>query len=149
MTKNVNFNFHFHAPVGQNIAHVDKLEAHFDKDMTMQVVSTDGLMNHLDTVEKEEKTVSRRAECSFRNIVQHKEPEVLLKRLHQLIDGRSGASVGSVLLKCCQDGHLIRRPTQREFESEFALIGGWTAVHKYMDDNNENALDRANQIIIF
>ena len=36
----LNFTFHFHAPVGQNIAHVDKLEAHFDKDMTMQVVDT-------------------------------------------------------------------------------------------------------------
>ena len=36
----LNFTFNFHAPVGQNIAHVDKLEAHFDKDMTMQVVDT-------------------------------------------------------------------------------------------------------------
>ena len=34
----LNFTFNFNAPVGQNIAHVDKLEAHFDKDMTMQVI---------------------------------------------------------------------------------------------------------------
>lgn len=33
------FTFNFNAPVGQNIAHVDKLEAHFDKDMTMQVMN--------------------------------------------------------------------------------------------------------------
>ena len=39
----LNFTFHFNAPVGQNIAHVDKLEAHFDKDMTMQVVDTAAL----------------------------------------------------------------------------------------------------------
>lgn len=39
-TNTLNFTFHFHAPVGQNIAHVDRLEAHFDKDMTMQVVDT-------------------------------------------------------------------------------------------------------------
>lgn len=38
--KTINFTFNFNAPVGQNIAHVDKLEAHFDKDMTMQVVDT-------------------------------------------------------------------------------------------------------------
>ena len=38
----LNFTFNFNAPVGQNIAHVDKLEAHFDKDMTMQVVDTKG-----------------------------------------------------------------------------------------------------------
>ena len=36
----LNFTFNFNAPVGQNIAHVDKLEAHFDKDMTMQVIDT-------------------------------------------------------------------------------------------------------------
>ena len=42
---NFHFTFNFHGPVGQQIAHVDKLEAHFDKDMTMQVVDTDGMMN--------------------------------------------------------------------------------------------------------
>ena len=30
-------NFHFYAPIGQQIAHVDKIEAHFDKDMNMVV----------------------------------------------------------------------------------------------------------------
>ncbi len=40
----LNFTFNFHAPVGQNIAHVDHLEAHFDKDMTMQVI--DGASPH-------------------------------------------------------------------------------------------------------
>lgn len=36
------FTFHFHAPVGQQIAHVDKIEAHFDKDMNMQVMNPGG-----------------------------------------------------------------------------------------------------------
>ena len=39
------FNIHFNAPVGNYIAHVDKLEAHFDKDMTMQVADTEAMMN--------------------------------------------------------------------------------------------------------
>ena len=39
----LNFTFNFNAPVGQNIAHVDRLEAHFDKDMTMQVIDTEAL----------------------------------------------------------------------------------------------------------
>lgn len=43
--KTINFTFNFNAPVGQNIAHVDKLEAHFDKDMTMQVVDTKSIVN--------------------------------------------------------------------------------------------------------
>ena len=42
---NFHFTFNFHAPVGQQIAHVDKLEAHFDKDMSMQVVDTDAMTN--------------------------------------------------------------------------------------------------------
>ena len=41
----IHFNFNFHAPVGQNIAHVDKLETHFDKDMNMQVVDTKTMMD--------------------------------------------------------------------------------------------------------
>lgn len=36
----LNFTFNFHGSVGQSIAHVDRLEAHFDKDMSMQVVDT-------------------------------------------------------------------------------------------------------------
>lgn len=41
VTQTLNFN----APVGQQIAHVDKIEAHFDKDMGMQVVNA-GEINH-------------------------------------------------------------------------------------------------------
>ncbi len=46
--KKVNFTFNFYAPVGQNIAHVDKVEAHFDKDMTMQVVDTEQIIKRED-----------------------------------------------------------------------------------------------------
>lgn len=35
------FQFNFYGSVGQNIAHVDCMEVHFDKDMTMQVVDVD------------------------------------------------------------------------------------------------------------
>ena len=52
--KTISFTFNFNAPVGQNIAHVDKLEAHFDKDMTMQVVDTKGLVDASASDSKEE-----------------------------------------------------------------------------------------------
>ena len=42
---NFHFTFNFHGPIGQQIAHVDKLETHFDKDMSMQVVDTDAMTN--------------------------------------------------------------------------------------------------------
>jgi len=35
----------FYAPIGQQIAHVDKIEAHFDKDMTMHVADADEVNN--------------------------------------------------------------------------------------------------------
>ena len=42
---NVNQTFNFYAPIGQQIAHVDKIEAHFDKDMTMHVDDSDGTLS--------------------------------------------------------------------------------------------------------
>lgn len=86
---------------------------------------------------------------SFTNIIQYSDKNKILKRLHQLIDGHKGADVGATLLKAQLDGYLTRIPTQSEFKSEFNLIGGWSAVHNYMSDNNQNALEKANRIIIF
>lgn len=86
---------------------------------------------------------------SFRNIIQHKDPEMFLKRLHALIDGRSGADVGGILLKAKQENYITRNPTKKEYESEFELIGCWTAITNYLDENNENALERANKIVFF
>ncbi len=85
---------------------------------------------------------------TFASIIQHQNKEQVLERLHGLIDGRRGADVGAVLLKARLDGYLTRNPTQAEFRSEFNLIGTWQAIANYMSDNNENALDRANKILI-
>lgn len=86
--------------------------------------------------------------ANFADIIQYHDKEKLLKRLHFLIDGKGGADVGAVLLKAQQDGLLTRIPRQSEYKSEFDLLGGWSAIHNYMDDNNQNALDKANKIII-
>ena len=86
--------------------------------------------------------------ASFRNIIQHAQPDALLERLHQLIDGRGGADVGSVLLHCKQNGFISRMPTQQEFCSEFVHSGSWKSIQKYMNENNEYALIRANGVVI-
>ena len=49
--KNINFIFNFHAPVGQNISHVEHMDVHFDKDMNMQVVDTRGGMTEGEQVD--------------------------------------------------------------------------------------------------
>ncbi len=87
---------------------------------------------------------------SFDDCIQYGDKEKLKQRLHELIDGKSGADVGSVLLRARHiDHYLTRNPTQAEFESEFTLIKSWTAIHNYLDEGNLNALDRANKIVIF
>lgn len=51
------FEFHFHDKVGQNIANVEHMEVHFDKDMQMQVMHVEEMQQGTDTellhVEKE------------------------------------------------------------------------------------------------
>lgn len=85
----------------------------------------------------------------FRSIIQHEDKDSLIKRLHELIDGKRGADVGAVLLNARQNNYITRNPKREEFKSEFELIGSWSAISNYMSDNNANALDRANRIVIF
>ena len=101
------------------------------------------------TQTEQKTTEEENRESLFCNVIQYKDPQALLKRLHQLIDGKKGADVGCVLLKCKQDGYIIRNPKRSEFVSEFALKGTWQAIHKYMEGDTENALDRANKVVIF
>jgi len=86
---------------------------------------------------------------NFRDCIQYNDPNKLLQRLHQLVDGKSGADVGCVFLAASIKGLITRLPTKSEYESEFFLKGSWSAIHNYMDDNNENALSRANRIVFF
>ena len=97
----------------------------------------------------EEPKKERAPAANFRHLIQYPEPERLLQRLHALIDGRRGAAVGCVLLKCVQLNYLVKNPTQAEFCSEFQLTGSWQSIHKYMDENNLNALAKANRGVIF
>lgn len=87
--------------------------------------------------------------ANFDDIIQYPNKAKLKKRLHELIDGKSGADVGCVFLQARIKGYITRNPKQSEFKSEFDLIGSWSAIKNYMDDNNQNALERANRIVIF
>lgn len=97
----------------------------------------------------EEERPGKGRNANFRHLIQHPFPDRLLERLHALIDGRVGADVGCVLLRCIQENLLIRNPTKAEFCSEFQLSGSWQSIHKYMDENNLNALSKANRVMIF
>ncbi len=109
--------------------------------------------NGPDVIETAKKNIphkKERKERNFRDIIQYPDKEKLIKRLHELIDGKGGADVGSVLLRAkLIDHYLTRNPKRAEYESEFKLIGHWSEIHNYLDENNINALERANKIVIF
>jgi hypothetical protein len=85
----------------------------------------------------------------FYHIIQYENPKELVDRLHQLIDGQRGKAVGCVLLKCLQDKLIRCKPSQKEVESEFDIKGGWSGIHKYMNENDPTAIYHASQIKIF
>lgn len=109
--------------------------------------------NGPDVIETAKKNIPHKKERkarNFRDIIQYPDKEKLIKRLHELIDGKHGADVGCVLLRAIHiDHYLTRNPKREEYESEFKLIRSWNGIHKYLDENNLNALDRANKIVIF
>lgn len=96
------------------------------------------------------KKTPKKKEPNFDDCIQYGDKEKLKKRLHELIDGKSGADVGSVLFRAKYvEGYLSRWPTQAEFKQEFELIGTWSAIHNYFDENSAKAHDRAANVIIF
>ena len=101
-------------------------------------------VKHLQEMEKKKHSVP-----IFLHLILHPEPKKLLRRLHQLIDGKSGAAVGAVLLHAQLKGYLSEVPTQAQFESEFTLNGSWNAIHNYFNDNEPKVMAKANKIIIF
>ena len=95
-------------------------------------------------------------EPSFCGIVQHTDKEKVINRLHYLIDGKTGSEVGAILLRAKLDGLLIRVPTKAEFEGEFGKLvddenskarSKWEAIRKYMDSENETALNKCSTIM--
>lgn len=107
------------------------------------------LMRKMPDLNEKKPIVNKTNKSDFADIIQYEDKERLLKRFHDLVDGRKGADVGCVFLRAWYEHLITRFPTRKEFEAEFTLIGSWSAIHNYMSDNNQNALDRANKIVFF
>ena len=93
-------------------------------------------------------TGKTKAKKKFTDLIQYHDKDKLLKRLHFLIDGKSGSDAGSVLCRAISLNYLTRKPTKAEYESEFELYGTWQAIFKYMSDDDKN-LEKSNKIVIF
>ena len=66
----VNQTFNFNAPIGQQIAHVDKIEAHFDKNMGMQIAMAENVSETPDAIADE--TASPSTPIYLNNIFKQK-----------------------------------------------------------------------------
>jgi hypothetical protein len=125
--KNLTFNFHFNAPVGQNIAHVDKLEAHFDKDMSMQIVDTEAVMNK-----------SKEKMSSFSLLVSKPDcAEAVLMKLHELVDRQSEPRNVVMPIRAAMEAGVISRPTWVQFCTEFGAhkLSSKSSLTKYTGDS--------------
>lgn len=93
----------------------------------------------------------RKQKTSFKDIIQYKDKDKLIVRLHELIDGKGGKNVGVVLVRAkFIDKYLSRYPSQAEYQSVFKLIGTWQAISNYFyKEEDNNVLTSANDIVIF
>jgi hypothetical protein len=98
---------------------------------------------------------------TFRDLIQYENPDALLKRLHDLIDGsKRPMDIGLVICSAVRMNYLKREPGQKEFYSEFPNAGKWGSIRKYFHMYNESDDDekeehdkeldeRASKIVIF
>lgn len=90
---------------------------------------------------------------SFRSLIQYHDKEKLIQRLHELIDDeKSPAMVGAILLNAWKlKKYLKKCPTQKEFYDEFpnCQYNNWESIRKYTDGESNNALLKADNIVIF
>lgn len=79
------FTFNFNAPVGQNIAHADKVIVNFDKDMKMQILDTDEISNDKDEEdideEEDKKIINELTSCFYSN---RQEAEIFLIKIRSM-----------------------------------------------------------------
>lgn len=133
------FTFHFHAPVGQQIAHVDKIEAHFDKDMNMQVMNP----NQPSTQPIETEVVTEDNVKLFRYISPFVTDEKERKEIHKVIVNLVNSDFRLSAI-CTQLKELIKRNkitlyvSTTEQYNELVRLGLPADKEGYSQKNYEN-----------
>lgn len=89
---------------------------------------------------------------NFRDIVQTENKDKLIKRLHELIDGKGGVDVGVVIVAAVDiHNYLTRYPHEKEFKDEFWNIKySWKAIANTFTkarNGDNNILSKASNIV--
>ncbi|MCD8297055.1 MAG: hypothetical protein LUC88_05725 [Prevotella sp.] len=126
----------------------EKLDA--EKKVRLSKFEDEDSFDENNTVKKTA-TSSRRKNEPFYTLIQYPDKDKLLKRLHELIDGKGGKAVAEVLF-CAYDikKYLSDRPTEYQVRQEFSKIKGtWKAIEKYLNSSYLAQLRENNNVVIF
>ena len=80
----------------------------------------------------------------FSDIVQgknEKDKNDIIKRLHGRIDNKGGKLVALYLLKAMDLELISKRPTEKEFETEFTTCGKWHSISTYLNPNKRKKIE--------
>ena len=90
------------------------------------------------------KNQSAKKVMMFRDIVQgknEKDKNDIIKRLHGRIDNKGGKLVALYLLKAMDLELISKRPTEKEFETEFTTCGKWHSISTYLNPNKRKKIE--------
>ncbi len=134
-------------------------QCYFGDNMKLLKIYLNKLLSSSDSTKTNEQTITPVAQetavkrtKTIRDIIQYHDPDKLLKRLHEMIDSNGqAAAVGAIFLNAFYiKGYLLGKPTPTQFHNEFPDCNcKWDAIRKYMNENNQTAVQKANKIIIF
>ena len=128
---NITQTMNFNAPIGQHISHVDKIEAHFDKDMNM-VVSHAEEVNARQNV-AEPKTSERPKKCFADYITDKKNKKSILEKFHAVVPGKKGKDLMLVMRTAVYYNILYLIPPHAVLEREFDDVGSRQSYGHYKD----------------
>ena len=90
------------------------------------------------------KNQSAKKVMMFRDIVQgknEKDKNDIIKRLHGRIDNKGGKLVALYLLKAMDLELISKRPTEKEYETEFTTCGKWHSISTYLNPNKRKKIE--------
>lgn len=78
--------------------------------------------------------------ADFRDLIQGDDKDMLMNKLHSLLDGKGGKYVALCLIRAKVDTIIYRYPTEGECEKEFTLSTTFEAVRKYLRRDAEDEI---------
>lgn len=140
------FEFHFHDKVGQNIANVEHMEVHFDKDMQMQVAN----MEEMSAPERKNRISESKSKNSF--VINAALADIIVDKIKTYLVNKDRTQPKDIMrpIRAAQDAGVIRRITYEEMELAFPEYcpASKSSVTKYTKEDEIPYIDQAYQDLV-